>query len=245
MNCILEGNIAIKAAILANKRKIQKLMIDQHKLTKNKDTRYIFHLAKKQGIDIEICSLDQIQTIATGTTHGGILAFASEITFQTFTTAIDTTFMVYLEGIEDPYNFGQMIRSLYASGCQTIVTRKRDWSSVSSILSKASAGAYEYISIVQIENTHELIDFCKVQHIPIVCAIRTASAISVYEYQFPKSFCLAIGGEMRGLASIIKNSSNQNVFIPYANQFKNAMSASACASILGFEIMRQKHFKQL
>ena len=57
--------------------------------------------------------------MAQGKTHGGILADAGERTFQELSACLenDCPFVVMLEGVEDPFNLGYVIRSLYSAGC--------------------------------------------------------------------------------------------------------------------------------
>ena len=51
---------------------------------------------------------------------------------------------------------------------------------------------------------------------------------------------LAIGGELRGLSKVVIEASDQDIYIPYANDFRNAMTAAGSAAILGFERLRQQ-----
>ena len=78
--------------------------------------------------------------------------------------------------------------------------------------------------------------------IQLVCAQRK-DAISLYEYAFPQKLCLAIGGEMRGLSKHVQSHSDQNLFIPYRQDFRNAMTAAASTAIFAFELVRQKTAK--
>ena len=148
-------------------------------------------------------------------------------------------FLALAEGVEDPFNFGSILRTLYAAGCDGVLVGKRNWSSAAGVVGKSSAGASEYINLIEVEDMETCMQTLQANNVKIVCAMR-ADAISLYDYQFPNRFLIAIGGEMRGLSKPVLNHSDQNVYIPYRSEFKNALGAAASAAIFGFEIVRQK-----
>lgn len=84
-----------------------------------------------------------------------------------------------------------------------------------------------------------LLEEMKASNIALICGQRN-DAISLYEYTFPKKVCIAIGGEMRGLSKLVQSYSNQNLYIPYRQDFRNAMTAASSTAIFAFEFVRQK-----
>ena len=76
MEKIFEGAISCKALLEAGSRDCKKLYIDKKKNTK--DTRYLAKIAKSRGCEVVFCSRDEINELATGKTHGGILLLAEE-----------------------------------------------------------------------------------------------------------------------------------------------------------------------
>lgn len=243
MSQILEGNISVKAAMLAEQREIQQIMIEKKKYSR--DTRFILNQAVKRNINIYECTRDEIDQFASGKTHGGIIAVCTDRKYQSIQAyeESETAFVALLEGIEDPFNFGYVIRALYAAGCDGIIIPPRNWNSAAGIVAKASAGASEYINMMIADNMNELLEACKRQQFSLVCALRSEHSLNVYEYTFPKKMILAIGGELRGLSAVVKNASDQDIYIPYANDFRNAMTAASSAAILGFERLRQQNMK--
>ncbi len=65
-------------------------------------------------------------------------------------------------------------------------------------------------------------------------------AIEYFEADFNQPLVLAIGGEMRGLSQTVLTLSDQNVYVPYANDFRNALNASSAVAAISFEIVRQR-----
>ena len=236
---ILEGNISVKAAILAEKREVYKLYVDKKK--KDKDTSFILHRAKERKIPVVYTTREEIDTIASGKTHGGLVAVCGPRTYDSLENVLNKkeVFLALAEGVEDPFNFGSILRTLYAAGCDGVLVGKRNWSSAAGVVGKSSAGASEYINLIEVEDMEACMQTLQANDVKILCAMR-ANAISLYDYQFPSRFLIAIGGEMRGLSKPVLNHSDQNLYIPYRSEFKNALGAAASAAIFGFEIVRQK-----
>ena len=69
-------------------------------------------------------------------------------------------------------------------------------------------------------------------------------AISYTQANYAQGFVLAFGGEKRGLSKQLLALSDQNIYIPYANDFKNALNGASAAGILAFEAFRQRSKKR-
>ncbi|MGN1277376.1 MAG: 23S rRNA (guanosine(2251)-2'-O)-methyltransferase RlmB, partial [Floccifex sp.] len=185
-----------------------------------------------------ICSRSEMDELSGSTKHGGMLLEADDCIKQRLDKKLEGL-IVYVDGIEDPYNLGSIARTLYASGASALILPNRDWSYSQQIILKASAGAFEKLSIFWIEKEQELLDYLNTYNIPLLCAHRK-DAISLYDYQFEENCCLALGGSFRGLSSLIVNKSQQNILIPYGNDFRNALDAPSAISVLAFEYLRQR-----
>ncbi|MDF9824969.1 23S rRNA (guanosine2251-2'-O)-methyltransferase [Breznakia sp. PF5-3] len=239
---IFEGNISVKSALLSPHREVVKLFVDKSK--KDRDTKFILRKAQEQNIEVVYCERQEIDKLAQGSTHGGLLCEVGKRTYQDLDDIIkEHSFIALVEGIEDPYNFGYIIRSLYAAGCDGIITNERNWSNAANVVAKASAGASEYIAHVSSSSLEHDIKQLRTKGIAIVCALRDDTAIEMYDYNFKKPVCICIGGEKRGLSKIITSHSDQNVFIPYNSEFKNALNAVSATTILAYELIRQRKHK--
>lgn len=236
---IVEGNISVKAVLLAGMRNVEKIIVDGKK--RDKDTSYILRKAKEFQVPIEVMEREDIDQLANGKTHGGLLALCGERKFQSLADVVqkDQLFLALLEGIEDPFNFGYVLRTLYAAGCDGVIIPPRNWTSAASVVTKSSAGASEYLNLIIADDMEALLQDIKQQDICFVCGQRS-DAISLYAYTFPEKVCIAIGGEMRGLSKVVLQASDQNLYIPYRQDFRNAMTAAASTAIIAFELVRQK-----
>lgn len=237
---LFEGKISVKAALLSPYREIEKILIDNKK--EDKDTRFIIRKAKEANIKVEFLERNAIDEMCEGKTHGGVVAYVHERVFQSLEelTNEKKPFLALIEGVEDPFNFGYVLRSLYAAGVDGIIMPPRNWTTAASTLAKSSAGASEYIKMLVSEDFESTLHLLKEKNIQIICANRSDQAITMYEQDFTQPVCICIGGEKRGLSKVVLHSSDQDVYIPYENDFRNALSAASASTILAYEVLRQR-----
>jgi len=236
---ILEGGLSVKAALLAGRRKVDVIYLDDAR--RDQDAFFILKKAAEKGVPLQRVNTEFIQSLASGRTHGGVLCEAESRVMQEKEDCLKggTPFIALVEGVEDPFNLGYIMRSLYAAGCTGLILRKRDWTNAEAVILKSSAGASEYINVVMSEDLAEEVKWFKSQGIECVAAMRK-DAVPYYEADYKKPVLIAIGGEMRGLSSGVRHEIDRNIYIPYANDFRNALNAAGAAAVLGFEVLRQR-----
>lgn len=236
---IIEGDISVKAALKYNHRILHKIYIDEKR--EDKDCRYIKKIAEEKNVEVIRMPREEIETMAQGKSHGGLVAEVGKRVFQTLEECMgeEMPFVVVVEGVEDPFNLGYIIRALYSSGCTGLILRKREWEMVEGTILKSSAGAYDALPIYLSEDISEDIKVLKEKGLTCYAAMRK-NAIVYTEGNFNQPIVLLIGGELRGLSSKVLKESDQNLYIPYANDFHYALNAAGASAVLGFEVLRQR-----
>lgn len=233
---IIEGALSVKAVMESGRRTIEKVWIDQKR--KSRDTNYIVFLSHQKNIRLEFVSREQIDSLATGSTHGGVIAFVSPRTFDSLPPHV--TFVLLLEGIEDPFNLGQCIRTAYTAGVEAIITPMRSIDTMDSVILKASAGASERICWVMSESLSETLLLLKEAKVTIVSALRNSDSTDIFKTDLSMPVCICIGGEKRGLSKEVIEHTDVFSHIEYPTDVKVALSATAAATIYIYEVVRQK-----
>lgn len=234
----LEGSISVKAALETGRRPVLRLICDGRKPDRNR--AYIFRLAQNAGIPVQTVSEEELNGMATGRSHGGLLAEAGARRYETPEElfAQEDPFLVLLDGVEDPYNLGTALRSLYAAGVTGVLLPVRDRLSMTPTVLRASAGASEHLPIACAEDWG-ILDRAKERGIRILCAERK-DAIPLYDADLTGKILLVFGGEMRGISTPILDRADGRLYLPYGRDFRNALSASAAAAVFSFEAYRQR-----
>ncbi len=242
---VFEGMTTISALILAldnNKttRKIYKILFDKSKTSsKHRELSFLRHKSTEHGFSINIVDALEIEKYATGHTHGGVIALCSDKELPSLTPdKIKPNGVYYMvEGVEDPYNFGYIIRSIYASGADGIIISPRNWLSATSVVTKSSAGTSELID-VYVADASLAVDTFKSLGYSVVCAgIRDSK--SIYEANLKKPLFVIIGGEKRGISRAILDKADEIIRIDYGRDFKGSLPSVAATSIISFEILRK------
>lgn len=247
---IFEGFVSINSVIKGyennvHRRKIEKIMFDGAKeKSKSRELKYLFAKSKELGFEIEKTTADEISNITIGNTHGGVIAICSERAFSPISKddISKNGFYVMLEGIEDPYNFGYALRSIYASGADGVILSERNWMSAAGVVARASAGASELMHIYA-GDPLEAVELLKSNGYNVLAADKTADSVSIYETDAKFPILLLIGGERRGLSRPILDSADKVIRLDYGRNFSAALSAASAASIISFEIFRQNRGK--
>lgn len=235
---IIEGNVSVKAALLGQQRQTLRLYADRDK--HDRDLAFIIHRAEDKGVPVEYMKREEIDAMATGRTHGGLLAEVTNAEWQTLSDVHDDLpFYALAEGVEDPFNLGYIMRTLYSAGCSGLLLRKRDWQNAESTIIRSSAGASEYLNVIPCDDLVSAVRTLKQQGVTCYAAMRK-DAVVYHEADMKKPLLIAIGGEMRGLSSKLLKEIDQNIYIPYANDFRNALNAAAATAVLAFEVQRQR-----
>ncbi len=244
---VLEGIISITAAIEANKRNILTVYADKEKYEKRdrKATRFISML-KQKGIDYKLCDRAYIDSITDGETHGGFAAEVSERSYSDFSQFISQLksgeYAVFLDGVEDPFNFGYSIRNLFAFGCKGFIMPKRNWMSAASTVAKASAGASELCELCTAPDDSEALEIVRNSGVKIVCAGLSPTSVPLYDFNCNEPFILFIGGEKRGISKEFFENADYVVHIPYSNADANfSLPTASCAAIFGSYLSNKKN----
>ena len=241
---VFEGMTSIRALIdnlksgVENARKIEKILYDKEKSkSKEKEINYLTKMAELFDFEIIPSTKVEIDDLTVGASHGGIIAICGERDYKILSpgSLAENGFYVMIEGIEDPYNFGYALRSIYASGADGIILSKRNWLSAAGVVCRSSAGASERLNIF-IEND-DFVKTFKEKGYKVVCA-DIKNSVSVYEADLKKPILLIVGGEKRGISSSILKQADQIVRIDYGRRFDAALSAASAATILTFEVYK-------
>ena len=247
---VFEGMTSIRAIIKAidegkSSRKITRILFDKSRISKiAKEIGYFKAVLDKYGFELVETDAEELEKITLGTSHGGIVAITTqrEIPELTPDTSLpEFGFFAMIQGIEDPYNFGYALRSLYALGTDGIILSKRNWMSAAGVVSRSSAGASELFDMYQGE-PEEIVKIFKSHGYKIVCAEEKTENV-LGECELPLPILLIVGGEKRGISKAVLDMADLLVKIDYGRDFNASLSAASATTIFAYEIARQNKNK--
>ncbi len=238
---VMEGMVSIRAVLSAdNGRKIEEILYDKAKAeSKMKEIAYLRRKGEELGFEVKAVDSEEIDKKCIGNSHGGLIALCSERALPDLSEDdISGDFWVMLEGIEDPYNFGYCLRSLYAAGVNGIIVPPRNWMTAAGVVCRASAGASELFRIF-VSASAEAAKLFHKKGFAVLAADKTEDSVSIYDADIKRPLLLIVGGEKRGITHAALAQCDKVVSLDYGRNFPAALSAASAASILAFEIFRR------
>ncbi len=246
----LGGYISVYAAIFAGSRKVERVLLDRNRFDKVMKGKY--HLPEKKqysllkkictekGVPTKFVDPKQFPDAFTGDC-GGIVAEAGERIFTDATALLETKkpYLAAIDGIEDPYNFGQVLRSFYASGVDGVIVPKRNFFTASTIVARASAGASELMKIATVPDMETFCDVAREKGIELIATAETKNSENLYKASFSRPLCVFLGGERRGISKKVMDKCDRTIVIPYSVNAAMSLSASSAAAVIAFEIGRR------
>lgn len=202
---------------------------------------HIVALCREKGITVKEVSPTKLDYLAAGSgNHQGIAAYIAAYEYVSVDDILkkaeekgEPPFIVILDEIEDPHNLGAIIRTAEASGVHGIIIPKRRTATLTGAVSKASAGALEYVPVAKVPNLAAAVEYLKKQNIWIYGADMNGENFKRTDYN--GGAALVIGNEGRGISRLLKEKCDVMVSIPMKGKI-NSLNAAVAAGILMSEI---------
>ena len=220
--------------------------------------------AKKRGIKCNQIPLERFKTYAPSQNAQGVVALKQDFKFSTLDEIIESAhpqplpqgkglnkalslgeglgeafpIILILDEIQDPHNVGAILRSAECSGVNGIIITKHNSATITSTVSKVSAGATEHLKICQVNNLSQTIDELKEKGFWIVgSSLENAKNYTEVDYKIP--IALIVGNEEKGIRKLTASKCDFLVKIPMSGKIQS-LNVSVATGILLFEILRQR-----
>lgn len=196
----------------------------------------IIALAKQNGIKVEF--LDRAILDKKVKNNQGIIADIVDFKYCDLQKILDDPrgFVVVLDGIEDPHNFGAIIRSCECAGVSGIIIPKHRAVPVNDTVIKTSAGAIANVDICMVTNINDAIEKLKTSGFWVYCA--EADGKLMYDCKLDGKVAFVVGSEGFGVSKLAKKNCDDVISIPLYGKV-NSLNASVACSIVLFEYVRQ------
>lgn len=241
---VFEGMVSIRSVFAGidsgiNSRMIHSVLFSEDSIKGNgKLLGFLKARSFVYGYELKTIPKSEIDELSNGNTHGGVIMITEKRAYgKSPLVKKQDGFYVFLEGVEDPYNLGYAIRSVYASGADGVILPKRNAMVSAGTVCRSSAGASEMIEVI-IGDEIKAISELKANGYRLVCADMDAP-LPAHLSDLKKPLILAVGGEKRGFSKTLKDLADLTVKLEYGRDFPMALSAASAAAILSFEVTKQ------
>jgi len=231
------GRIPALECIKAGKRRVHRMLV----LNDAKGLEPLFDAAP--GIPIERVPRVELNKLVPETIHQGVVLLADPLPvinaddWAHWNHPPDTV-AVILDGIEDPHNFGAIIRSAAACGAGAVLFSKDRSAPLSAVAVKSAAGAVEHIALVQAVNLARVLRIMKEAGFWIA-GLDERGATPLWEASLSGRVGLIIGSEGKGMRRLTRDLCDYTLRIPTQGPIAS-LNASVSAGIVLAECLRQR-----
>lgn len=223
-------NVAIET--INNKEKIKKAFI-----YKNFTDNEILNELKKQNVYIKYLEKNEMDKMIDGL-HQGIILEVNDFEYNGIDEMIeDDSLIVILDHIEDPHNFGAIIRTCEAAGVKGIIIPKDRSVEVNATVIKVSTGAIKNMKIAQVTNLNRTIEYLKKEGFWIVGT--DMEGTNYYDIDYKGKTAIVIGNEGSGMSRLVSENCDFIAKIPMKGT-TNSLNASVATGIVVFEAVKQR-----
>lgn len=214
--------------VLSNPKKVKKLYI-----TSNMKDERIMKSIRENKIQYESVSKEAMDRMVKGN-HQGIMAIIDDYTYIDYKTMYNDSLVVMLDHLEDPHNFGAIIRTCEAAGVQSIIIPKDRSVDINETVMKTSTGALEYVNVARVNNLVKVMNDFKDNGFFVYGA--EADGVSCKTCDYSDKVLLIVGSEGNGLSRLVRENCDEIVSLPMKGHV-NSLNASVAAAILIYDIV--------
>ena len=238
----LEGRNAVQEALKSG-RTIDKVFIASGDT--DRGLQRLAAQAKEAGAVVVSVDRRKLDTISFTRAHQGIIALAAAHDYCTLDDILaeaaargEAPLIVICDELSDPHHLGAILRSAECAGAHGVVIPKRRSVGLTATVTKASAGAVEYMKVARVTNISSAIAELKEKGV-WVFGTAAEGSIPMYQADLTVPAAIVIGNEGDGMSQLVRKNCDVMVHIPMKGRI-SSLNASAAASILLYEAVRQR-----
>ena len=243
MSQIIYGIHPVEEALKSPHLEFHKILI--HTPKQHSPLQTILDRASERKISVSFVDKDTLNRMVKGATHQNVVALVKEIPYAGLEDVLSRwrqegtrALLLILDGIEDPQNFGSLIRTALGFGAHGVIIPKDRAVGITPAVMKVSAGAVAHMPIARVVNIASTIDALKDEGIWVYGAAGEASD-RIYDLDLTDNLAIVVGAEGKGIRPLVKKKCDRLFSIPMKGAV-TSFNASVSGGIVLYEVMRQR-----
>ncbi len=222
---------------------INRLFVQNAKLY-DKMSNEIIAMAKQNKIRIDFVSKEFLDKKSLSKHHQGFICDTVDFAYcevedilQVAKDKNEPPFIVILDGIEDPHNFGAIVRTCECAGVHGIIIPKRRACPVNETVIKTSAGATANMKIASVVNLNSTIEKLKDNGVWVYGLELGGKDIN--KTNLSGAIALVVGSEGFGISRLVKENCDEVISLAQRGQI-NSLNASVACGIAVYKILESR-----
>lgn len=238
---VIHGIHAVSEALKSGARTFEYVGIARER--HDQRVQRIIQDCRASGVEVRFLPREQLDRTANTNTHQGVIAVTSTKQYADVDTLLEQrrgeySFLIVLDGVEDPHNLGALIRTADGAGADGVIIPERRAAGLTGTAVKASAGASEYLPIARVTNISRTLDELKARNIWTI-GLDERSAQSYDEVDYNMHCAVVLGAEGKGLHDLVRRRCDFLVSIPMSGDVAS-LNVSVAGGVVMYELARQR-----
>jgi 23S rRNA (guanosine2251-2'-O)-methyltransferase len=191
---------------------------------------------EQKKIPITYVSTDQLTKMTGSDSHQLLVAQIAPRNYldvpEFLEQAEESSFVLMLDQIFDPQNFGALIRSAECFGAAAVAWSKNRGSDLTPVAAKSSCGASEVLPLIRISNLATAVDQFKEGGFEVVAALLDTDSESAYTFSYSPRTVLIVGSEGEGIQPLLRKKADRSIYLPMAGKIASLNVAQAATALL-------------
>ena len=255
---VVAGRNPVREALADDPARIEKLMLARGARGHLEGPlERLRRAAKDVGVPVQVVPQQALDRASGGATHQGAVALVAPVAYRDVDALLSeiaptldevkarAPLVLALDGIEDPHNFGAILRSAVGAGAEAVIVTERGMAPLSAAAVKASAGAALRAPLARTSNLAGALAAMKERGYWVVGLERAAArapeasgaadarATTVWDWDWSRATALVVGSEGRGLSGPVRKACDGLAEIPMRGDVES-LNASVATGIALF-----------
>lgn len=216
------------------------LVLEAHSAEASPQLEALARFASDHGARVERVARSELDRVSRGVRHQGAIAFASELRVTPLHDIVldDRALVVALDEIQDPQNFGAVVRSAVAMSASAVVWPEHRSAPLSPATFRASAGAIEHATLCRVSSLPPALESLRERGLFVV-GLDAHGPASIDRVGLARPVAIVVGAEGKGLRKTVKRACDTLARLPMPGPI-GSLNASVAVAIALYECVRQR-----
>jgi 23S rRNA (guanosine2251-2'-O)-methyltransferase len=230
----------VREAIRAQGERLERVLVEIEAREPSPQLEALARYARDHGVRVERPSRAELDRVTRGARHQGAVAFAPELAIVSLSDLVlgERALVVALDEVQDPQNFGAVIRSAVAMGASAVMWPEHRSAPLSAATFRASAGAVEHATLCRVSSLPPALDELRARGLTVVGLDMTGD-LAVDAVDLTRPAVLVVGAEGKGLRKTVKRCCDTMARLPMPGPIAS-LNASVAVAIALYEAVRQR-----
>lgn len=201
--------------------------------------------ARRRGLAVRYVEVGLLDRLTHSGKHQGVVAKVRSHSYNTFDDLLEglasqqgCDWILVLDSLTDPQNFGALLRSAEAVGIAHVVIPQDRSVGVTPTVVKTSVGAVHYLKVYRVPNLRRAILALKERGYWVI-GLDAGAKEGIYERTYSEKLVIVLGGEGTGIRPLIRRECDFLVSIPMRGKI-TSLNVAVAGGIFLYELLRQK-----